>query len=473
MSVLLLAALGLSIPLQGQTLRPLIELPPTVYGAEATHDSSVPRHALSADGRYLVFSSRADNLDAGGGGTQVYLRDAQSGTVRMLTRGFDGRRGDASSGSPAISADGTHVAFISSAANLVAGDVPNTPEVFVERLADGMRWRFAVPSDSASMLPRTPWAPVPSAEGSRVVFGALRNGFGDAVYVGELATGTVVRITPPEDAGQPVLQVRAFDFAVAGGGIAYAYGTLAAVQEHGVRWQALAGGAPELLSVDGSGQPASVVSFEVRASADGSRVGFLTHAAVLAADDNARQDVYVRDRNAATTALASLLPGGVLGNDHVAGFALAGGGRWAAFRSSATNTPEGTPGTLYLRDLDQAASFRVGRLDPEGLALSHDGVVLAFDSARSDLAAQDRNGRRDVFLRGPLPAGTTSVVSRASSGPYPTVPCCIDALGASSNGAWLAARGARIDPTLDTRFFLLAPGAAPAAVVAPVARLSF
>jgi Tol biopolymer transport system component len=80
-------------------------------GGDPDGDSRAP--ALSADGRYVAFESRASNLIAGDGGrsTDVFVFDRLTGTTERVSRGFGG--GEANSGSflPSISADGRYVAF--------------------------------------------------------------------------------------------------------------------------------------------------------------------------------------------------------------------------------------------------------------------------------------------------------------------------------------------------------------------------
>ena len=79
---------------------------------------------ISADARYVVFISAATNLVMGPVNTNrnVFRRDLQTGTTVLVSVGTDGvspGNGDASV--PVISPDGRYVAFLSSATNLAAG----------------------------------------------------------------------------------------------------------------------------------------------------------------------------------------------------------------------------------------------------------------------------------------------------------------------------------------------------------------
>ena len=77
---------------------------------------------ISADGRYVAFTSAATNLApiVGGGGTQVFLRDTQTNQTILVSRDTLGNAGNGASSQPAISADGRYVAFTSAATNLAS-----------------------------------------------------------------------------------------------------------------------------------------------------------------------------------------------------------------------------------------------------------------------------------------------------------------------------------------------------------------
>jgi hypothetical protein len=100
-------------------------------GTQANSDSNGA--TVSADGRYVAFSSRASNLGAGRGSGyfDVFLKDMATGAVEMMNIAADGsypQGGD--SGQARVSADGSVVTFVSEA-YLVSGDLPHTREVYV------------------------------------------------------------------------------------------------------------------------------------------------------------------------------------------------------------------------------------------------------------------------------------------------------------------------------------------------------
>jgi Tol biopolymer transport system component len=103
-------------------------------GLEGKGDSSGPR--LSTDGRYVAFQSWADNLvvDDANGYWDVFVLDRQGGVLSRASRNSAGEPGDKDSEIPALSGDGRTVAFASRATNLVAGDTNAAADVFVHLL---------------------------------------------------------------------------------------------------------------------------------------------------------------------------------------------------------------------------------------------------------------------------------------------------------------------------------------------------
>jgi hypothetical protein len=93
---------------------------------------------ISADGRYVAFQSTADNLssddDSTPGLSDIYVRDLQAETTTLVSRqsAADGGLGASAFGAnPTISADGRYVGFESKADNLSAVDSDGITDVFV------------------------------------------------------------------------------------------------------------------------------------------------------------------------------------------------------------------------------------------------------------------------------------------------------------------------------------------------------
>ena len=87
---------------------------------------------VSGDGRFVVFTSTADNIVPGdtNGAEDVFVRDLIAGTTRRVSRGNGASR------SPAISPDGRYVSFTSTSSDLVPRDTNKVADVFLADLRE-------------------------------------------------------------------------------------------------------------------------------------------------------------------------------------------------------------------------------------------------------------------------------------------------------------------------------------------------
>jgi Tol biopolymer transport system component len=111
-------------------------------GEKQANGESLGGLTISADGRFVAFTSLASNLvprDANDI-TDVFLRDLRTGTTTLVSRGIGGVQGnDASSVGGAgsgleLSSGARILAFSSWAANFVPGDTNDKPDAFVRTL---------------------------------------------------------------------------------------------------------------------------------------------------------------------------------------------------------------------------------------------------------------------------------------------------------------------------------------------------
>ncbi len=89
--------------------------------------------SISADGRWVAFPSRAINLAPGdlNGVYDIFLHDRLTGTTEIVTQGFAGDAADGQALYPSISSDGRYIAFDGAATNLVPGDVNGQRDIFL------------------------------------------------------------------------------------------------------------------------------------------------------------------------------------------------------------------------------------------------------------------------------------------------------------------------------------------------------
>lgn len=124
-------------------------------GAAANGSSGF--HGLSANGRYVAFSSRATNLVQGVDDkpcatrdplysdntpcSQIYVRDLRTDRIEIISVTREGEDGNGMSSHPFVSASGRFVAFESAASNLSDEDHPVFSDVFVhDRRTNRTEW---------------------------------------------------------------------------------------------------------------------------------------------------------------------------------------------------------------------------------------------------------------------------------------------------------------------------------------------
>ena len=145
-------------------------------GAAGNENSRGP--SLSGDGRFVAFQSDADNLVAGdtNSATDVFVHDRLTGTTERVSVASDGRQGDRTSWLPlrsthAISDDGRFIVFESFATTLVPNDTNGEADIFVHDRLIGATERMSVAGDGTQVAPSTyGWPLTISANGLVVAF---------------------------------------------------------------------------------------------------------------------------------------------------------------------------------------------------------------------------------------------------------------------------------------------------------------
>ena len=173
----------------------------SVNNAGEAGNSSSFRADISPDGRFVVFSSSADNLVPGPQfGHQVYLRDRLTGTTERISEDAAGNPGDGTSVLPKVSTAGGFVAFQTNAGNLI-GDGNHESHILVKDRQTGAFERVSATStgEPADLLSEHPDI---TAGGRFVTFFSLATNLvsGDTnnrrdIFVRDRQTGTVERVS--------------------------------------------------------------------------------------------------------------------------------------------------------------------------------------------------------------------------------------------------------------------------------------
>lgn len=352
------------------------------------------RAALTPDGRFVAFTSFADNLVPGDTNlaADVFVRDRTAGTTERVSLSSKGREGDADSGvgpptGAGISADGRFVVFASSASNFAKGDANGSADVFVR---DRLTGTTELISRGLDGLPATGDAPVISADGRIVAF----RSFSDTLV----------------SDGNPNLTAHVFAFDR---------------QARTIERVDVAS-PPNPVLADGQANNLAI-------SADGRFVAFDSFADNLVAGpgDQGGVDVFVRDRvNHTTEGISTVGDNGVF-EGHSFLSSITPDGRFVGFSSA-----DPTLGVSDTNGFDDAFVFdrqnhtivlvsrasnnrkkpgAQGNESSFSPLVSADGTSVVFTSRASNLVANDTNGVFDVFLRN-LVTNTTVRIAADTSG---------------------------------------------------------
>ncbi len=290
----------------------------------------------------------------------------------------------ASSGTVAkdmMSDDGRYVVFSSLAGNLVAGDLNGASDVFLRDLDLGGTVRISVHKDTGGDVIGTSENPTISADGRYVLFNS------DAA---DLVAGD----------SNGVSDVFLFDTQT---------------------------GLMERISVAADGGEANGTSTRPSICADGRYVAFSSSATNLVGGGaNTNVDIYVRDRDLATTVKVSERHDGSLTANNSWSPVISANGRHVAFISGDDDlVPDDVSGPqdVFVRNLDTWVIERVSVSTAGGEANARNGVpavsadasVVAWWSRADNLVAGDDNVQDDIFVRN-RPAGTTTRINVSSTG---------------------------------------------------------
>ncbi len=190
---------------------------------EHTADAPASDPSLSEDATVAAFSSLSDTLVAGDGNgvADVFVR---SGNITTLISAG----GNGASTNPRVAADGSVVAFVSEADNLVAGDTNGVADIFIADLTTLAITRVSLGAGGAQANGASS-EPAISDDGRYVVFTSLAsnlvgtndtNGVSD-VFVHDRTAGTTTRVSVTAGGAQANGASRAGDISPSGDWVAF------------------------------------------------------------------------------------------------------------------------------------------------------------------------------------------------------------------------------------------------------------
>lgn len=418
-------------------------------GGDAEGMSSEP--SISADGRYVAFTSAASNVIPGDANKvpDIFVYDRQKETVELASPGeisaaepgpgeIDGQA-NAPSGEPAISGDGRYVAFSSYASNLVPGDTNGRQDVYVYDRATRTVERVSVGKGGVqgNGISREPSI---SQDGRVVAFFSsstkLVSGLTPVfpyqnIYVHERGAPGLELISVGEGSGG---NAPSHTPSIDGAGDLVAFESQASnlspqntSGEENVYLFERPAQETKLVSVGEAGkgdEAANAGSSRPSISEDGNVVAFASEASnLVAGDTNSTSDVFAYERGNSSLELVSVGEEGEPASGPSSSGdtpAVSEDGRYVAFSSFASNLVERdfAPRGVFVRDRTEGRTTRESRggggdTQANGAssapAISADGAAIGFESTASNLVPEDENGLADVFLHetggpGPQPA---------------------------------------------------------------------
>ncbi|MEN8165844.1 MAG: hypothetical protein ABFR65_00015 [Pseudomonadota bacterium] len=414
------AAAGALLPLGTISAADTAELISIGIDGQAGSSSSyytfneIRAEAVSADGRFVAFSSTAENLIEPGdecntSSWNVYLRDRDNATTNMLTCTPNLFSGSSVQGEAAITPDGTAIAFMSTNGNLVENDTNGSADIFVYS-ANGLE-RVSLASDGSqgSGCP-CGWPdfcyceyftycshPTISADGRYVAFASYAVDFFDGdlpdtldvfLHDRELGTTEMISVTP----GGAKANGDSWEPSISADGEYVAFTSkaddLGVDDGNGVQdiylWERQTG-VIQRVSLSSDGSEANGFSADPVIDAMAGRIVFTSGATNLATPDvnGYYTDVFMHDRTSGETVMLSAN--------------MESGGARPAISDDGTTVSFTSSDDIYRVKIDGTGAANLVVTNMQYSALSHAGEAMAV-SGYNSLLPEDTNSDKDVYL---------------------------------------------------------------------------
>jgi Tol biopolymer transport system component len=287
-------------------------------GCYANGESSFPD--ISADGRYVVFTSQGTNLVTDGNGAQqdIFLKDMTTGVTSIVSVSTTGAAGVGGwSSRPDISEDGSTIAYGSDATNLVPGDGNGQQDCFVTSRSNVRNVRLTSLGHAGQALDGLSYRCQLSANGSRMVFSSFATNAtatpltrGQRIYLRNLQANTTTLVSRRPN-GTPALASRPD---ISGNGTCITYQSQDAGIVAGdtdttddVFLFTIASGNTAMMSLDSGGNHVTGASNRIVVNGDCTRVGFVSSSnRLVPGDRNSTRDTFMRDLRNGTIFLLSV-----------------------------------------------------------------------------------------------------------------------------------------------------------------------
>lgn len=421
---------------------------PALSSTTPNGPNAISANSVSADGRLVAFTSEADNLvpNFTNGFRNVFVRDLISGTTILASVATNGGPADGICSEPAISGNGRYVVFTSGADNLVPGDTNRASDVFVRDLQLGTTTLVSVNTNGSAPGNGLSETPIVSWDGTFVLFRSRASNIApgsfaatENLFVRNIQTAVTYALTFGTFVSAGVSSA-----SMTPDGRLVAFSSLASTLAPGqfYIWDSQLGARIETNSVVSGLSTVSI-------SPDGSKVACVTSTGFVMVDRVSRtqrvfapanfigsriglrfsgdsrymtyvtstfggtNQVYIYDSLTQSNLLLSTAFGtATASNGHSDWPDISADGRFIVYRSLATNLlPAPTSNTvpnLYLYDRTAGISTLVSADRVTGApgdnrslspVFSADGHTLIFQSWASDLAAGDFNHWDDIFAQ--------------------------------------------------------------------------